>query len=156
MISFAMYWVLFTLLLLQIQPLDAAPGDDNPPPTETTSNAIIEQITEENYNSYIESGRLMLTRVGESTYIPNPNVDPVYDPCWREFDDWFAAHYPGFQAQANSDCRPLRGGFGNHCICVLFRIDPQDPPCKKWLQYTYEASISIPEHFYLQAASGGK
>ena len=135
--SISIYLVLLGLLL----GVALVNGVQDLPPS--NSDAAVSKITQDAYNWYTSPNPLALVKQGDNTYIAGV-PGPIKDPCQPTYHDWFTANYPAFQAWANSHCQPYRGAFGNNCICVLFQVNPQIPPCKPWLQYQYADAIKVP------------
>ncbi|UJR24460.1 hypothetical protein I4U23_005836 [Adineta vaga] len=139
--SISTYIILFGFLFGTASAAAAAASDDDQKVAVSSSTITIEEITPEMYKTFISSGQLELVQQRDNIY--RPYDDPPRIPCLKAYDLWMAQHINEFQALANKECRPFRGGWSNKDCCVLFVVNPQYPPCRKWAQYEYSATMKV-------------
>ena len=129
------------LVFCQLQSLHAAPGADDPPAPKAI-NVTIGGITQEDYATLIRVGRLSVVPKCEEFYKPGP-VGPIKDPCGQTWESFWSQNYWYFQCWANRHCRPYRACWCNNCICIMFMVNPQSPPCPRWTPWDYASAVTV-------------
>lgn len=112
-------------------------------------NAIVD-ISEPLFNA-LRAGRLIqMQPVSQGLFKAIDIIDvPIdIDPCagaWAAYDAYMAANIAAFQAWANANCKPFRGGWSHPCgLCILFAVYPtQYWNCP---QDAYEYNQYLPLH----------
>lgn len=129
------------VVFCQLQSLHAAPGADDPQAPRATT-VTVSKITREDDIKLSTTGRLSIVLSSPGVYIPGPG-GPIVDPCGQTWESFWSQNYWYFQCWANRYCRPYRGCWCNNCICVMFIVNPQSPPCRPWSPWDYASSVKI-------------
>jgi hypothetical protein len=81
---------------------------------------------------------------------PTGTLTPTPGPCeqdWIDFAKYMDANRAAWQAYANATCRPVRGCWTGRCVCIAWRIDPNDFANCMMVEQQYQS--------VLQAYEGG-
>jgi len=139
------------LVFFELQLLHAAPGTDDPEPPKPTSTVTLDKLTTEDYATLTKTGRLSVVQQGNGIFIPGP----IKIPCGQTWASWWAANYWYFQCQANMNCRPYIGCWCNACACYTFIVNPQYPPCRRWIPWPIDiSSIRVDGYLSLETKDG--
>ncbi len=140
------------LVFLQVQPVHAAPGADDPEPLRPTAAASVEKLTAEDHKTFTATGRLSVVQQANGIYVPGP----IKYPCGQTWSSWWAANYWYFQCLANMNCRPYTGCWCNSCACYFFIVNPQYPPCRRWIPWDSTVSAVKTDVYEFSEVEGGK
>ena len=129
------------LVFLQVVPLRAAPGADDPDAPKPTSTITIAKVTPEDQRTLAYTGRLSIVKQDTGIYLPGSQDLVIKLPCGPSWLSWWRQHFWYFQCRANMACKPYIGCYCNGCVCVTFIVKPTNPPCRPTLTTVNDFTI---------------